>query len=198
MFESSLYNIRVNALTPMIQSSFAYLLVFQILMVTGLTLTGIWLWIQRIKRTSILASKIVAGEVVMATEGSQSLEVVKEEIVTDFSMERGKLETKIQELESSNLDLKNGLQSSDSLREKVRFLESKLLEYEILQEEISTLRSLKQENEQLKAQISTHSRPVTPEPSVLPTSGATKELQDPGLEKLMTDIEALGREAKSK
>jgi hypothetical protein len=42
---------------------------------------------------------------------------------------------------------------AQDLKEKVKYLESKLLEYEILQEEIGTLTALKLENEHLKQEL---------------------------------------------
>ena len=42
---------------------------------------------------------------------------------------------------------------AQALKEKVKFLESKLLEYEILQEEIGALSGLKIENEKLKKEL---------------------------------------------
>ena len=43
-------------------------------------------------------------------------------------------------------------EKNKALQDKVQYLEQKLLEYEILQEEISTLSVLKLENEKLKSQ----------------------------------------------
>lgn len=70
-----------------------------------------------------------------------------------------------------------------ALRDKVRYLESKLLEYEIVQEEISTLGTLKNQNEELKqqiAQLEEKLRPRTAAPAPTSVPAASPPSGGPG------------------
>jgi len=105
-----------------------------------------------------------------------------------------------------NLAKSSGLDARP-LQEKVKFLESKLLEYEILQEEISTLGQLKIENEKLKSDLVRLERDLSsftgtpppagtaaPAPGIEPSAmhDPTKTLEgDPTLGGLLEKIEGL-------
>ncbi len=127
-------------LFELLQGSYAYLLITQIVIVTGLFLGLLWLVVQRARRGSMplpdgtLAPS--AGSPVDLTELLQ-------------------LREKLAQLEADNNKNRVLADENKTLREKVRYLESKLLEYEILQEEIGTLSALKLENEKLKEEIVT-------------------------------------------
>jgi len=125
----------------LIQGTYAYLLVFQILVVTGLVLALISLVVRRTREAHALASP----------ESASNQNYVQTVVVDDGRVKD--LEAKLGLLEDENSKLKASGGDTKSLKEKVKYLESKLLEYEILQEEIGTLSALKVENEQLKQQL---------------------------------------------
>lgn len=120
----------------LLQSNFAYLLIAQIILVTLLFLGMLAVSIRRLKNGGNLASD---GAEVGGGGADMAEFLALQEKLAQFEIEisRGKL-----------LADENKL-----LREKVRYLESKLLEYEILQEEIGTLSALKLENENLKQEL---------------------------------------------
>lgn len=129
----------------LIQGSYAYLLVFQILVVTGLVLALIGLIARRTREKH--GGGVEAGvlqTVVVAAPAS-----------AEDQARLAELETKLKALDEENKQLKSSTGDVKTMKEKIKYLESKLLEYEILQEEIGTLSALKVENEQLKQQLQT-------------------------------------------
>jgi hypothetical protein len=66
-------------------------------------------------------------------------------------------------VEDSEL-LHNARAETEELRHKIEYLEGKLLEYEIVQEEISNLSSLKMENEKLREEVVKLQRTAKPTP----------------------------------
>lgn len=123
-----------------LQGPYAYLLIFQILVVSGLLLGLLWLLVQRTRE----AHEEVAGQT----------SVVANAVAAPPPAELAVLQARIVELEAENTLLKNAQTDTQDLKDKVKYLESKLLEYEILQEEIGTLTALKLENEHLKQELS--------------------------------------------
>lgn len=71
------------------------------------------------------------------------------------------LEQKIKDLSHENENLRLLSSESQSLKEKVKFLESKVIEYEIIQEEMSILPMLKAENERLKKELGAVQAPTS-------------------------------------
>lgn len=134
----------MEILLNVLQGSYAYLLVFQILVITGLVLALIWLIAKKTQEAHALASPSTNVSAVPAT-------VIKADPAQEVRI--GELEAKLTALEEENKGLKTASGDARSLKEKVKYLESKLLEYEILQEEIGTLSALKLENEHLKQEL---------------------------------------------
>lgn len=137
-----------------VQGAYAYLLICLILIVTGLFLSLLWLIVKRTKEAGnfAMATAGLAGETVTAPVDSILPQIDSAEL-DSLQKENQKLKDKISVLED---DIKNSSGAGDrakELNEKVQYLESKLLEYEILQEEIGNLSSLKIENEQLKQKL---------------------------------------------
>lgn len=122
---------------------FAYLLIAQIFVVTGLLLYLLGMMARRISRLSSTEGAAVAqSTVVVAQVTSVNADLEKE------------LRDKITKLESENSQLASGGNKDQTgLVDKVKYLESKLLEYEILQEEIGQLSNLKNENETLRTRV---------------------------------------------
>lgn len=141
-----------------IQGAYAYLLIFLILVVSGLFLALLWLVVRRTKEAGQAAADLLANSQ-LAPAGTITAPVqavlggITKEEWDGLNEENNKLKGKIEVLEN---DLRATAGSSDrakELNDKVQYLESKLLEYEILQEEIGTLSALKVENEQLKQRL---------------------------------------------
>ncbi len=140
----------------LIQGSYAYLLVFQILVVTGLVLTLISLIVRRTREAHALAGGGVSTDS-HAISASAPMMVVDDGKIQE-------LEAKLAALEDENGKFKASSADAKTLREKVKYLESKLLEYEILQEEIGTLSALKVENEQLRKELVQTVKKTPPSP----------------------------------
>lgn len=152
----------MNSFFGVLQGSYAYLLIFQIVVVTGLLLVLLWLIARRIREVGQPETvPAVPDATLSALSKAQSEKILG-------------LETQIQELEKGGAGLVQLKEKNKALSDKVQYLEQKLLEYEILQEEISTLSVLKLENEKLKGQLGgvlAAPRPESPAPS--PSRAAT-------------------------
>lgn len=121
-------------LNHVLQGAYAYVVVGLILVVSALSLLLIGLIIERTKEMASLVTEQAVPVPMKAAEP-----------------EEPEWKTKFAALEAENESLKKSEKEKISLLEKVKYLESKLLEYEILQEEIGTLSTLKLENERLKS-----------------------------------------------
>lgn len=213
-----------------LQGAYAYLLIFQILVVSLLFLVLCWLVIKRTKEAALmppgplpfnaseranpmladtatafqtLAAESAAGlgtptAVPTATTAAFTADSVSANpsltaqptgavtptvqgqvpsaAFTSSELSRD-LEQKLSQLELEKLQNKQVIEESKGLQDKVKFLESKLLEYEILQEEIGALSALKHENEQLKRKLVESGLPV-------PMSSAAREIlaKDPAID----------------
>jgi DNA repair exonuclease SbcCD ATPase subunit len=128
----------MHSIAQALHGSYAYLLIFQVILVASLTMVLLALIVRRIKFAAVGISD----------DFSSDLDVARRRIT--------ELEQEIQTLGSttgpvaSTDEIKELMEAKRSQSEKIKYLESKLLEYEILQEEISTLVALKNENEKLK------------------------------------------------
>lgn len=138
----------------MVQGAYAYLLICLILIVSGLFLSLLWLIVKRTKEAGsfAMAGASLGGQTITAPVDAILPQIDTAEL-DSLHKENQKLKDKVQVLED---EIKNSGGASDrakELNDKVQYLESKLLEYEILQEEIGNLSSLKIENEQLKQKL---------------------------------------------
>jgi len=121
----------VDAILNILRGPYAYLLIVQLLVTAGLALTFIYLIYIRLSQSAANS----------AVDTSNILEFKKTAAGVAAAGTKSNPTGK-----TENLD-------PDALRERVTYLESKLLEYEILQEEIATLSSLRSENETLKKDL---------------------------------------------
>lgn len=137
-----------------VQGAYAYLLICLILIVTALFLSLLWLIVKRTKEAGGMALATgVDGQASVTAPVDAILPQIDSAEHEAMQKENQKLKEKLAVLED---DIKNASGATDrakELNEKVQYLESKLLEYEILQEEIGNLSSLKMENEQLKQKL---------------------------------------------
>lgn len=123
---------------------FAYLLIGQIFLVSGLMLYLLGMMARRIKTLSGADSSAPLATVTNISSA------------VDPGVEK-ELREKISKLEAENSQLQAGgggaAKDQNALVDKIKYLESKLLEYEILQEEIGQLSNLKNENESLRTKL---------------------------------------------
>jgi hypothetical protein len=146
----------------LLQGSYAYFLIFQILLISALFLVLIGLIVHRTKEAALWegqpAESPTASLPLPATTTSEG--------ATAATAPEGGAEAPAAETGASP-------EENKALAEKVRFLESKLLEYEILQEEIGTLSALKLENEHLRKKLGSPAPPKKeasepPLPTIIP------------------------------
>lgn len=129
-------------ITTFLQGGYAYLLIFQIVVVSSLFLLLISMLLRRLKSEALHFSSPAA---------QASVEVAGAAVSTSADVEEWK--SKCGALEEELQKVTKFKEDHTALLEKVKFLESKLLEYEILQEEIGSLSNLKTENEKLKKEL---------------------------------------------
>lgn len=202
---------------------FLTLLISQVIIVTSLALTALWLYFKRLQRG--------AEEGEHDNEGSSSgvsnefLRELQQKLVT---LEKDKAEylqsDSVQALNVEKAKTEELQKAHQGTLEKVQVLETKLLEYEVLKEEIALITQYKSENQKLKLEIEAlqkqtvdntgkknlenelPSEPVktSPEPEkTVPTSNVENVvpeatvLTDPGLEGLLNEIEALTADKKN-
>lgn len=171
------------AIYHLLQGSYGYILIFQIIVVTGLFVFFLWMMAQRSK-SAYLGNTIDAGAVAAGAAASG---------VTPSEWQQ--LKEKCAKLEEENAKATALKEEYEGLLQKVKFLESKLLEYEILQEEIGTLSSLKVENEKLKSELqvlqreiaSSKGAPITP-PIIPPMPAPGAETAPPPAPEGIADL----------
>ncbi len=136
-----------------LQGSYAYLLIFEIVVVSLLFLTFLWMLVRRIREAEATDEVELSPSPRIETAQPQPTVPAAVAAVVEANKTLQDLKTQITVLEEEpgKADSLNHL--NEELREKVRYLESKLLEYEILQEEIGTLSTLKAQNEELRQQL---------------------------------------------
>lgn len=167
-----------------LHGAIGYLLIAEVVIVTGLVWALIGLVMKRLKHPQVQhntdVEKTEAYQVLLAKLAQ--LEEEKSSLITQMS------------------------QSGDSekLQKTIAFLENKLLSYEIVQEEISVLGELKAENEKLRAELGTFKKEVIPPQveqvisekfSEFATEGEPKAEPMPGeIQNLLSDIESLTKD----
>lgn len=140
---------------------YPFLLIAQILIVSALLLSLIWIFIQRAQE--VVVDKADHGE-------SASMVAVAAPVPTPAAVATPaapKVESPVEvaptappsEVPAAPVSQANEVEAqklaaeAEGLKDKVRYLESRLMEYEIVQEEISNLGSLRSENEKLKEEL---------------------------------------------
>lgn len=186
-----------------LQGPLGYLLVGEIVGVVSLSWVCVGMFVRKLRATPD-ASVMPA------------LEVPSEPARIEDHPEYQSLLKKVGELEAQ-LQVKTESQPAaptagevEKLQKTISYLENKLLEYEIVQEEIATLGELKKENEKLKAdllelnsmQVKTATEAVIEEKfTEFSEKAANPERKEPSpgeIENLLTDIEKLAQETPKK
>lgn len=209
---------------------FLVLLGAQVIIVASLAMTALWLYFKRLKASVVEEAGLEAES--SDDPVSQPLAEVNEihlSLIRDLESKIAGLEKEKLELtsSSSSQDLEAEKQKTQELKklneeivQKAQGLESKLLEYEVIKDEIGLLSTVKTENQKLKETVSELESQISKwqneksveakvemkeEPKV--DSPKVEEFQpinqiaaaadaDPGIEGLLNEIEALTSEKK--
>lgn len=163
----------MESILEVLQGSYAYLLIIQILIVTALFFALIALIVRRMMKFSDPSLEELPK---FDTENTVNLNVVS---IDQFSAQLQNNSDNLPPSDESSVKSADTAPAAQKLSEppkhqdsgepqndlieKVKYLEGKLLEYEILQEELSTLSALKAENEELKQRLIYNKASVTVE-----------------------------------
>lgn len=174
-----------------LQGTYAYLLIFQILVVTVLLLALLWLVVRRTKESALYGGHATA--LPFTSLGHDGQPTTNTIVAYSGASLTGGL------LADAEVPPAAPATPAAQLQEKVKYLESKLLEYEILQEEISTLSALKVENEELRKKLIAKGVPFEAAPATAedapPEEATVDEDAEVEAEGLVTTEEALADEA---
>lgn len=159
----------MESLVATFQGPYAYLVIFQVLVVAMLMLALLWLVMRRTLERDTSARPYVVAPPVPApvVDLPPSVPIVEAAPPPPVAVApepppvvdlpppvEAPVVAEAPPVSADGADLGDDSSASTrSLKDKIKYLESKLLEYEILQEEIGTLSGLKMENEHLKAKV---------------------------------------------
>jgi DNA repair exonuclease SbcCD ATPase subunit len=170
-------------LTSALHGSFLFfiLLFTQVTIVSTLALSGLWLYFKRLKNSAYeeeaTNESSVEGnaELIAATNTAKEtyLELIRnlEDKVAKLELEKKELSGSdaLQELRAEKEKTAELQRVSDEVKGKVQELESKLLEYEILKEEIGELSAIKEENRTLKEDLTRLNEKIAQGQTVAPS-----------------------------
>lgn len=214
----------MKVLMSALQDSLTFLLLLgaQVIVVASLAVTALWLYFKRVRNQAIAEAGLEEESADKLPETSESLNSVNEvhlALIRDLEakvsvLEKEKIEMAsepkeqiLEEEKRKNLELTKINQQTS---EKIKEMEGKLLEYEVIKHEIGLLAQVKLENEKLKSTVSELEQNLsnlskTKAPETLPETGPVEVFkpmetiaatQDPGIEGLLSEIEALTSEKK--
>lgn len=141
---------------------FFVLLFTQVLIVSSLALTGLWLYFKRLKNSTSDEQVPNEGSAELLAAANTAKETYLE-IIKNLEVKVTSLEVEANELRATDamqqLNVEKGktaeLQKiNDEVRGKIQELELKLLEYEVLRDEIGQISGIKAENIKLKEEAS--------------------------------------------
>ena len=180
-----------------LQGALGYLLIGEIVGVTSLSWACIGMMLRKLRHEAVEISEPVAeAPPLVKVEESPEYMALLEKI---SQLEAEKL--KVQEAQSGPAEL-------EKLQKTIAYLENKLLEYEIVQEEISILGELKAENEKLKLELNSlrSAQGVAPgaeelikkQFSEFSEAEPKKDAMPEDIQTLLSDIESLSKDKPAK
>jgi len=179
-----------------LQGALGYLLLGEILGVTSLSWVCIGMMLRKIRHEAVELSEPVAETPhLFKVEDSPEYQALLAK-VTEFEAEKQKMQ-----------ESQSGSEEIEKMKKTIAYLENKLLEYEIVQEEISTLGELKAENEKLKLELNSLHRNQVAAPaeelikkqfSEFAESEPKKEAMPEDIQTLLSDIESLSKDKQPK
>jgi len=159
------------------QGLLGYFLLLEVFAVVGLSWVVIAMMIRRIR--------YAVPESVVPESQNQLAKIEEHPEYRALMAQNQLLQSQLKE--KSNSETKSP-DDVEKLKSTIQFLEKKLLEYEIVQEEISTLGDLKVENEKLKSEIQAlKNQSIKGATETLPS----ETLKEKDLKSLLSDIEDL-------
>jgi hypothetical protein len=179
-----------------------YTLIGEILGVTSLSWVCIGMMLRKLRHEAIEIPETVAQPI--------------PQFKVEESPEYLALLEKVSQLEAEKLKLQEGQSGSaelEKLQKTISYLENKLLEYEIVQEEISILGELKAENEKLKLDLNALRSATAPAAAPVPaaeelikkkfsefaeSAEPKKEAMPEDIQSLLSDIESLSKDKQPK
>ena len=214
----------VKVLMSALQDSLTFLLLLgaQVIIVASLAVTALWLYFKRLKNQAVIEVGLEDDETQSSNVTTEPFDKIKEvhlALIRDLEskvviLEKEKLEMlnrpteqNIDEEKRKNEELKK---VNEQISERAREMESKLQEYDVIKHEIGLMAQIKTENEKLKQTLSElenklaaiTSEPKTSESSEIEKVEVFKPMEsvaateDPGIEGLLNEIEALTSEKK--
>jgi len=127
--------------------SYAYLLIAQILIVTGLGLTLIWFLLKRTQQSAL------AGPIDFDEMDEMSEKPKEPTVAASDPAEVTMLKAKISAMETEHQGISEINDQLENLKNYNKELNTQLGEYEILQEEIGELTRIKEENARLREEL---------------------------------------------
>lgn len=185
-----------------LQGALGYTLIGEILGVTSLSWVCIGMMLRKLRHEAIEIPETVAQPI--------------PQFKVEESPEYLALLEKVSQLEAEKLKLQEGQSGSaelEKLQKTISYLENKLLEYEIVQEEISILGELKAENEKLKLDLNALRSATAPAAAPVPATEELikmqfsefaepaepkKEAMPEDIQSLLSDIESLSKDKQPK
>jgi len=182
-----------------LQDSVMFLLLLgaQIIIVSSLAITALWLYFKRLKNKVITETGL--EEEPSPSIAGQTLDEIND---VHLAMIRD-LEAKVAALDKEKLDMMNSAsyqqleaekqkteqlkKLNDEVVQKIQGLETRLLEYEVIKDEIGLFSQVKAENEKLKETIAEMEKRMSKQ--------KIETNEEPGIEGLLTEIEALTAES---
>lgn len=182
-----------------LQDSVMFLLLLgaQIIIVSSLAITALWLYFKRLKNQVIIetgleenASPSIAGQT-LDEINNVHLAMIRDLEAKVVALDKEKLEimnsVSYQELEAERQKTEQLKKLNDEVVQKIQGLEIKLLEYEVIKDEIGLVSQVKAENAKLKETISEMEKRMSKQ--------EPQTNQESGIEGLLTEIEALTAES---
>lgn len=159
------------------QGPLGYFLILEIFAVVGLSWVVVAMMIRRIRYR--------ASESLVPELQDQLAKIEEHPEYVALMTQNQLLQSQLNEKSTSEIKYPEEV---EKLKSTIQFLEKKLLEYEIVQEEISTLGDIKVENEKLKAELQVlKNQGIQDSTETLPS----ETLKEKDLKSLLSDIEVL-------
>lgn len=200
----------MESLVAAFQGPYAYLVIFQVLVVAMLLVALLWLVMRRALEGDAQRKQfatagtpppspldaVAAPEAVAPVEAAPPPPPPPEAVVPAPEPPAPPPAPVASPIVPADGDEDPNKASTRSLKDKIKYLESKLLEYEILQEEIGTLTGLKMENEHLKAKVAKLEKKLADylkeEPGKEPGQGEDHSLAGSGQEPTFEGLKSEG------
>ncbi len=179
---------------------FFTLLGTEVLIVSTLSLTALWLYFKRLKNTVIEEAGLQAEENFSSVESLNEINEVHLALIRDLEAKISALELEKIEFMSSDSykNLEKEKKKIEELKilnqettEKVQGLENKLLEYEVIKDEIALISQVKIENQNLKEAVSNLEAQISKLELENKTAPKQEILEQSSVDPIETDVQGI-------